>query len=198
MLTTSSTVGSEDNEVGLIQWNYNTPPPTRRASIEIVADLWVQNVDRETLGSSRCRTYEDPEFELILDPRGQFFNDPPPFVRLDANTIMAAPVFFLTKHLTPEQRHTIEAELDTLGEFDDSLTEGKGYAYVEWDRDEDGGEEDIWRLLWRVASHRGSGATHCVLFIDKDSPNDKMVIVASTRFVFYPEAVKDDSTSASC
>ena len=197
MLTPSPTVGSEENKVGLIQWNYDMPPPTRREPVEIVADLWLQNVDRDTLGSSRCRTYEDPGFELILDPRGQFFFDPPPFVRLDANTIMAAPVFFLTKHLTQEQRHTIEAELDTLGEFDDSLTEGKGYAYVEWDRDEDGGEEDIWRLLWRVASHRGSGSTHCVLFIDKDSPNDKMVIVANTRFVSCPEAAKDDSASAS-
>ena len=111
---------------------------------------------------------------------------------------MAAPVFFLTKHLTQEQRNIIEAELDTLGEFDDSLTEGKGYAYVEWDRDDDGGEEDIWRLLWRVASHRGSGSTTCALFIDKDSPYDKMVIVADTRFVLRPEAAKDDTVSASC
>lgn len=155
-------------------------------------------MDGDIHGSNLGRNYDDPEFELVLDPRGQFFHDPPPFVRLDANTIMAAPVFLLTKHLTQEQRNIIEEELDTLGEFDDSFTDGKGYAYVEWDQDEDGGEVDMWRLLWQVASYRGSGSTHCALFIDKDSPNDKKVIVANTRFVFCPGTVKDDSAAASC
>ena len=92
----------------------------------------------------------------------------------------------------------IEAELNTLGQSDDSFIEGKGYAYVEWDRDEDGGEADMWQLLWRVASYRGSGITPCALFIDKDSSNDRKVIVANTRFVSCLGTAKDTNAAASC
>ena len=64
MLIPNSTLGNDDTKIGLIQWNYNEPPPTRRETIEVIANLWVKNVDGDTHGPSVCRNYNDPEFEL--------------------------------------------------------------------------------------------------------------------------------------
>ncbi len=171
------------HEIGMIQWNYHELSPTRRISIERAAETWVAYMGGSHGGSDVCRNYEDPEFELFSNPRARFYYDPPPFVSLNEGDLFTAPVFYLTKHLTPDEDDIIIEELMTEDEADSGLGKDKDYTYVEWDQNEDGGEADIWRLLWQVASYTGQSTAYCALFIDKDSPIDNKVIVAVTRLV---------------
>ena len=168
-----------DIKIGLIQWYYDELPPARVLPIETAAKKWTQSVDGNARVSTHCTSYNDPNLELIVDPRGRFFYDPPNFVRLYDDDRMVAPVFFLTNHLTQEQRRIIIEELENPGGHEITGT-GKGYGFVEWDQETDGEEENIWRLLWQVATYRGDGRTHCALFIDRESPNEKKVIIAET------------------
>ena len=93
---------------------------------------------------------------------------------------MAAPVFFLTRHLTEEQRESVRNELEIIGDYEPT-DDPKEFDYVDWYQEKDGTEADIWRLVWHgtpEVPHPG-----CALFIDRHSPDDKKVIIAHFQYI---------------
>ena len=160
----------EGAEVGLMQWNAENPPPTRRVPIEKAADVWdaAYNTGSPYYQSDTCTDYSDPAFELMLDPRGRFFFDPPPFVSLLTN-IYIAPIFMLTKHMTKDEISSIKIEINGPEYHEDS--------FVEWHSNTDGTVEDMWRLLWQCYICRGYCGTPTAIFIDRQSASDHRVIV---------------------
>ena len=171
-------------EIGLLQWQpENSPPPTQRIAVERAAELWsllaYGNEDRfEDWNNSRDN---QKPVELFVDPRARFYFDPPTFVRLDAVSFPSVPVFFLTKHLDDTERKTVKEELyESSHDYAQKATE-EGFIFGDWDNAEDGGESDMWRLLWQVFNYSGHGSSSTVLFIDKKSPVDKKIILASVQ-----------------
>lgn len=163
-------------EVGLVQWDYGLPPPTRRVPIERAAEVWYAVHHKgPPYHSGRCRKCDDPSFELMLDPRARFFYDPPPFVSLLKGGIVA-PAFFLTRHHTEQEVAGIKGEMYKEGDSDSF--EFKDYTFLEWQSDHDGTVENMWHLLWQCRRYREDGSTSAAIFIDQQSASDHKVIVA--------------------
>lgn len=169
----------EDTEIGVLQ-NYNEyPQPTRRMTIEKAVKVWWAFYSPPFYGSDHCGPYDDPAFELILDPHARFFYDPPPFVPLNRG-IAAVPVFFLTRHITKEETDVLRHDLYKPGKSDEGLDYPE-IKFVEWHSNIDGSEEDMWRLLWQCFSYRGHGRTSTAVFVDKQTVSDDKIIVAEVR-----------------
>ena len=167
----------KDTEIGMLQCFYECPQPTRRVTIEQAVKAWQAFHGSPSYGSNPCGPYDDPAFELILDPHARFFHDPPPFLSLNSST-MAVPVFFLTSHITEEESDVIKLGFDKPEKIDERL----GYPeiiFVEWHSNEDGSVEDMWRLLWQCSSYRADGKINTALFVDKQTASDNRVVVAN-------------------
>ena len=93
------------------------------------------------------------------------------------------PVFYLTNKLSEEEHIAVLDELYTFGRRDE---DEKDYCFVTWEKEEDGGVEDMWALLKKVYDFRGRGRRRLspapAIFIDRDSPYDKQVVLADRRY----------------
>ena len=163
-------------DVGIMQWNYNVPPLVRKTSLQEAMDLWKANMKRDFKPPPDSADLYDKNVELLLDYDAPFYWDPPPFISLKKETF-DIPVFLLTKHLTQEEFSAVREEIETMGEVDSAFGEGKGCILVEWDREEDGTLDDMWRLTWQCHAYRGQGSTGSVVFIDRQSAVDLTVTV---------------------
>lgn len=168
----------KDTEIGVLRHHYEFPQPTRRMTIREAIMQWQPTYGlRYAPYYGSDGSYDDPAFELILDPHARFFYDPPPFVSLSSNTV-AMPVFFLTRHITKKQTSTIKGRLCKTEEFEEGLNYPE-IAFVEWHSNIDGSKEDMWRLLWECCSYQGWGGAGTAMFVDKQTVSDGKVIVAT-------------------
>lgn len=165
----------KDTEIGVLQHYAESLQPARRMTIEAAVQMWGASYDLPYYGS-HFEPYDDPAFELILDPHARFFYDPPPYVSLISD-IPAVPVFFLTRHISEEQTNYIRTHMRKPRESNKS-SDDPAINFVEWQSDIDGSEEDVWRLLWQCCSYRGNGRTNTAIFVDKQTVSDDKVIVA--------------------
>ena len=79
-------------------------------------------------------------------------------------------------------------ELFAITDMDDDLGYPKDYCFVPWEREEDGTVEDLWALLEKTRKFhgpigRGNQLPTHMVFIDRDSPNDKQLVFAHHRYV---------------
>ncbi len=166
----------KDTEIGVLQCYCEYPQSTRRLTIEKALKVWRGSYGPPYYGSDHCGPYDDPAFELILDPYARFFYDPPPFVSFISD-IMAVPVFFLTRHITEDDTNVIKTNMRKPRESNEGLNYPE-INFVNWHSNRDGSEEDVWRLLWQCSSYRGNGRTNTAVFVDKQTVSDNKVIVA--------------------
>jgi len=166
----------KDTEIGVLQYHHDFPQLTGRVTIENAVKMWQGSCGARYCGCDHCGPYDDPAFELILDPFARFFYDPPPFVSLTSDN-MAVPVFFLTRHITEEEFNVIKTGLYKSGKYDDGRGDPK-IIFVEWHSNIDGSEEDMWRLLWQSFSYRGDDKDYTAMFVDKQTVSDNNVTVA--------------------
>lgn len=164
----------KDTEIGVLQCSHDFPHSTRRMLIEKVVKCRQAFYNPPYSGSDRCGLYDDPAFELILDPYARFFYDPPPFL---ISNVVEVPVFFLTKHVTEEENKFISTGLCGPGKHDAGLDYPE-IVFVKWRLNKDGSEEDIWRLLWHCSSYRGVGRIDTAMFVDKQTASDNQIIMA--------------------
>jgi len=167
----------KDSEIGMLQCYYECPQPTRRVTIEKPVKAWQAFHGSPSYGSGLCGPYDDPAFEVILDPHARFFHEPPPFLSLNSST-MAVPVFFLTSHITEEESNVIKLGFYKPEKFDEGL-DYREFILVEWHSNEDGSVEDVWRLLWQCSSYRGDDRINTAIFVDKQTALDNRAVVAN-------------------
>ena len=96
----------------------------------------------------------------------------------------------LTKGLNEAELQSVKEEIGTMGQFDEGMMQAdddfdgvKQYALVEWKHKEDATLDDVWRIMWEVAQWRGHKSTNTVVFIDRQSAQDKIVIIADLASV---------------
>lgn len=75
-------------------------------------------------------------FGTSTGPESRFFYDPPPFVSL-LQDVIAAPVFFPTKHMTVENISVMKIDLYCGSQGIDGIPP-TGLRFTEWDSDTDG------------------------------------------------------------
>ncbi|KAI9685434.1 MAG: hypothetical protein M1822_004565 [Bathelium mastoideum] len=126
----------------------------------------------------------DGSLEWLLCPSATLPLDMPPWLpatQVDVEFSTAPPVFDLTNKLTEEQNQVILDELYTLGDVDKGP---KMYCIVPWNREEDGSVGDMCSLLRRAHNLRwGLDGPSQAIFIDRESPERKQVILADHRYV---------------
>ncbi|KAL8637274.1 MAG: hypothetical protein Q9228_005434 [Teloschistes exilis] len=191
------------HEVGIVRWNREEPPATRRLSIATAAMIWHRVNGLKKNSNSylhknpykyidpykhrdpyECRNFEDHEFEFLLDPDAPFCHNPSQFVSLEENVVMV-PAFWLTQHITDDDMAAIREELHG-GDRYNSRSEGWNprleYTFVPWTSERDGTEEDMWRLLWQRKQHSGfrlEDISRAAMFIDHQTLSRGSVIIAN-------------------
>ncbi|KAF9637257.1 hypothetical protein BFW01_g8153 [Lasiodiplodia theobromae] len=123
--------------------------------------------------------------ELLVAPDARFFHDPPPWKFADNGlNDEAHPCFFLTKGEGEEGGVQGLVDLMHKEVFEDAeVDEDNGpYAIVQWDREEDGGKDDMLRLAiecWegRPGLDRGTDEGYCI-FVDREAFKSKKVLYA--------------------
>ena len=136
------------------------------------------------------QSHYDENIELLRHPEKPYHHVPIPWLPADP-AITAAPVFFITKHLSVSEEFEIKRGLETERDIFDFADEDdeKKFCYVPWDREEDGTMEDIWSILVKCALPRtGSDrdAVGQIIVVDKQSAQDGKVIMVD------PDPIDED------
>ena len=163
-------------EVGIVNRKCGRPAFARNVSVIEAMSLWKDTYNgRSSRSLSDSGSFSDRSTELLLDYDSPFFWNPPPFISLEDGP----PLFLLTKHLTQQELSAILLEIKTMHEDDVASEGGKKYALVEWDHEEDGNVDDMWRLTWKCYTYLGNQSSCSAIFIDKESATDQKVIVTN-------------------
>ena len=171
------------------QWAYDRPILLQHDSVAEALKHWALRFDGDDSSIVRQLLYANETLQdgnsvqRLLDPMAAFPPDPPPWlpaVADDCGAPFCSPVFYLTRKLSEQQDQAIQDELSTVSLLDKGP---KKYCMAAWGGNEDGGLEDMWFLLKRALSFRGGRVPTPgqAIFIDRDSPKDKSVILARNR-----------------
>ncbi|KAJ5736884.1 uncharacterized protein N7483_002009 [Penicillium malachiteum] len=94
-------------------------------------------------------------------------------------------VFYLTKRFTEKE----DSKLRQLVEED-----LKSVCYIPWEHEEDGGLDDMWKILLKVYRYHGLGTKcHRLFFIDRESFNDRRLIIIEAYFYLAGRQVQSRS-----
>lgn len=192
---------SKEQSLVWAQWCFNDPILLQHGSVFEFLKQWTSRFDGgessyalEQLSAGE-QLPDSSVAERLLDPLAAVPPNMPPWrPAIQEHVIHSCPpVFYLTNKLSEEQNKAVLDELYTLGEIDD---EEKEYCFVPWGRDEEGGVEDMWTLLKKAYNFRGrrGSSPAQAIFIDRDSPEDKQVILADHRYDIFFAPAKRQTT----
>lgn len=166
-------------QIGIIQRSCSFCPWWNLLPAAKAYDIWYNDTfSQNYLGDEGTFYSNPPNLEFGLDYSSSFYWEPPRFISMAKGP--AAPVFLLTKHLSQYELRQVLEEIEIM--TDDDWCRGpkvdKHYVLVPWQRDTDGNLDDAWQLAWEVAHYAGDETAKTGIFIDKQSAEDKTVMIS--------------------
>jgi len=172
-----STTAAEDDTVIMVKWHNNDPAVLRQVGVEHAVPMWQRHLHPD---HGKQYTYDLPNqavkgAEIIYNPNDRFSND-------NLSAYSHDPyVFFLTKKppakaIAKVKERLIEQAAQDEIELD--IEDGQAsYKFVEWEKDEDGDEQDMVRLAADCIRRQGGrqGQAHTI-FVDRQTFEDDQVL----------------------
>ena len=115
----------------MIQWIDTELAQCQRVDIQQAATITFTSMDEGYRERDDLTILEDQQFEMVVNPRGRFYYDPPPFVGLTGGPLLLPPIFFIFKDLDVP-REEIKEQSEALDKFlRENSNSDEGYPHVE-------------------------------------------------------------------
>ncbi|GME62945.1 uncharacterized protein K452DRAFT_359261 [Neofusicoccum parvum] len=195
--------GRQDLSLIAAEWQtIDSPTLVTRMGVEHAVPVWrVHHSTRH--GVSRPEHEGLPpeavmQRERLVGPDARFFEDPPAWRPLTGAEGGASddahPVFFLTAGEDAEGRRPKDVMDLMMSEIDDpdEFAYPSPYVFVEWEREDDGGAEEMLEIGVRCHdANMGRAGFEHMIFVDRQTFEDKKVLYAKYERPL-PEAEEED------